>query len=776
MKRLNVLPGITLSALISVLLLQAVLAGSGSPSAALSTPSVVPADLFAGHERGQALVNVTNLALMGPDACTAAGDAVSPGPLWNPNWIEQEGVFRFRLDIPPDYPHDVVRVELFDPDSINQITNTHTISYTQRRINAGYPATALLSCDSEEQQDTCLIPTCELEGQCAGAPSTVPLDLSNPFWLVRVDENRGSETPGQCGLPEVYDPSLNTETRFELFHFEDENRSALRTPLASYTGQAGDGVRDDGDHQTDMRWVAPGGQGAFDQPAAVPSDCGSPTGGDYHPVHCPLGTAPGPGRGFEISLSEHLGNTVVDESGNRSLYLDVTAVSGASKNGYAVWAGPPTYLDELPGEVNGRNVQLVNEPLAYHSQGITVKAVGLLALNSNYPGEPANTFIDVPLTHLGPEYSGQVVTVTLFDVDDGSHPPILFYLDSISPADWSLEFGAGPEPDGRCFDGDDYVAGCDDEWVTPPYEIPLPTFAEGVAYYGGRLMARYQAGDQDLVTWRVSLPAAEPPPLATGCPTFPIAIRHDAWAVHPSDAPPHLWPRFPWPYEFQYPVPPPTYTTAFPDTFFRNIPATPLADAAAGHVYLIREGVGDGGLAWLRWSGCSSAACLSDSLTYPGNSHTYVNPNDPEDNELNAGDWVRLFTGNVAALSLDVNPHVDRERPLRFILYDEVQGTGSEAQVRIAAFALFRLRGYNLNGADKRILTEFAGWSAGCEVVEPPEPLPPTATPTSTPTVTGTPWPTTTTVATPTAVSTMTATATPDPPSNYRLYLPVTFR
>ncbi|MCI0576035.1 MAG: hypothetical protein L0332_02780 [Chloroflexi bacterium] len=253
----------------------------------------VPADLYAGNAYGQPLVNVTNQSVFGPDACTAAGDPVSPGPGWNPWWSELEGTYHYRIVIPADYPYDVVRVELFDPDSTNQVTNTHTISHTWRWIRDGGPASEVATCDNPAQQDACLIPTCELTGQCSGVTSTLSVDVSNPLWFVRVDENRGTGTPGVCGRPTVYTPTYNTQTLFELFHYSDDGGGAVIEPLASYTGQSGDGVRDDGGHQTDLRWVAPGGPAAFDQPAAVPADCGSPTGGDYDPVSCPGGTPAG---------------------------------------------------------------------------------------------------------------------------------------------------------------------------------------------------------------------------------------------------------------------------------------------------------------------------------------------------------------------------------------------------------------------------------------------------------------------------------------------------
>jgi len=80
----------------------------------------------------------------------------------------------------------VVRVELFDPDAINQITNTHTISHNAADGRSPTNAT----CANPARQDSCLLLTGEED---------VP--LQNTHWLVRVDEDRGSETPGICATP-----------------------------------------------------------------------------------------------------------------------------------------------------------------------------------------------------------------------------------------------------------------------------------------------------------------------------------------------------------------------------------------------------------------------------------------------------------------------------------------------------------------------------------------------------------------------------------------------
>jgi hypothetical protein len=419
------------------------------------------------------------------------------------------------------------------------------------------------------------------------------VNLSNPLWLVRVDENRGSAVPGQCGRPAVYTPDYNTQTHFSLYHYQDDGSgSQLAIPLASYTGQTGDGSRDGGSHLTDLRWVAPGGSPAWDQPAIVPADCGSPTGGDYDPVACPAGSPAGPGRGFEIRLSEYLTDTMVDAEGNRFLYLDVASLSGSSENGFAIWAGPPGYTATLSSEANRRNLQVVDHhPETFDAGELQLFALGQQTQHSNYSGT-----LDIPLAVLGQEYTSRTITVTLFDPDEGSRPPLTFYFDTMHPSLFSPEFGAGVDPAGRCFDeGPAYGEECDDQWVTPAFTMTIPAYAGN--FYGGRLTARYQVGAGDTINWRLALPQTEP--LADNCTAYPIALRADAFTVYPSDStvvtptlpgdPINLYPTWGW----GYPIPHPPYTMANTDAYPWNYPGRPLNPwpfrPRSGYLYLFRE-------------------------------------------------------------------------------------------------------------------------------------------------------------------------------------------
>jgi hypothetical protein len=344
--------------------------------------------------------------------------------------------------------------------------------------------------------DACLIETGEEDLVDPNGDPPVELDQVNPFWFVRVDENRGAGTApgnGSCGNPGSYNPAFNTATLFELFYYaQNPDGTINKIPLAQYTGQVGDGVRDNGDHLTDMHWVSPGGTRLYDQPADVPVDPGSP--GD-----------------FELNLNTDVPGILEEPgSGNSYLYLDITALSGASENGFEIWAGP--YYPDVSSNVNLRNLEALNDPAAHAAKGVTVYAMGNLPMNSNYTNP-----VDIPLIYVGPELAGQSIFVSLFDPDSGAQPPIVFYFDSIAQEDWSMTFADGGEdPDGvsgRCI-----LPNCNNQWVDPSYEIKIPgnlddcdwdnpagDWEDCTPFYGGRLMANYIGGNGDTYGWRISV-------------------------------------------------------------------------------------------------------------------------------------------------------------------------------------------------------------------------------------------------------------------------------
>lgn len=506
------------------------------------------ADLYASKRVEDGALSTSNQSVFGPSICTNYGDPVSP--VNSSEWGILQGIYHYRIMIPPDYPSTILRVELFDPDSVNQAENTHAVSHTDIAINGGFDPVEEIVCTQNSQKSTCLIDT--QERTLAG----VTPDQINLWWFVRIDENRGAGTPpgnGVCETPGNYTIGYNTKTDYSLFYYaRTPDGNIERIPLVSYTGQSGwndasygdyDKVRGTvfADHQTDMQWVSPGGAEIFDQPAPVPADCGSSNGGysipgtgdggnperegpggrcyitgapqDQQPLYSP----PGLGRGFDIDLTQYYNILIDPSTGVRYIYLDVRSVVGASENGFEIWAGPPDYVSTTSSNVNVRNVEIVNEPGSHHSKGATVFGLGRIPMNSNAPNNPP-TPVDIPLVYIGPEYAGEQVYISMFDPDTpNTKPPIWFYFDSIAYEDYNIEYGSGTDPEGRCFDGGaTYDSNCSNKWVTPDFVVKIPDLTNDPScpggdpaictpYYGGRLFARYQSGQNDTYSWRVVL-------------------------------------------------------------------------------------------------------------------------------------------------------------------------------------------------------------------------------------------------------------------------------
>ncbi|MDJ0753198.1 MAG: Tad domain-containing protein [Ardenticatenaceae bacterium] len=506
-------------------------------------------DIYASARVEDGALTTSNQAVFGPQICTSYGDPYSP---FNSPWAPGEFSYRYRIYIPADYETasgtSLVRVEIFDADSMNSNVNDSTLLQTERWLaaNPGEPDSRTVSCTSN-QKNPCVIHTCEWDqadgggddasGSCSGGLTTFDDEnLINPFWFVRMDENRGSgggSGNNSCGQPGNYTVEYNTATEFDLYYFQERNDGTLiRTPLASYTGQSGNKTGgmlnsdyDSFDHGTDMNWASPGAPNVFGN---VMTDCGSPTGGyvdPNDPGRCPPGprdTPPGPGEGFEIDLSQDVSNIVVDDtSGARYIYLDVTTIGGSSENGFELWAGPPSQSANLPADGNLRNVVIANNTsngVRRTSFGVSVFAMGTLPMNS-----AATMRVAIPLIYVPAEYAGRTVSISLFDTDSGTRPPAYFYFDSISRNDYEINYPQSGVT--TCFRSG---SSCNNRWVGDPLgggsydpiQIQVPSLnelctdpsnpsqvADCTPFYGGVLYVEYQAGKADTYIWEASLPS-----------------------------------------------------------------------------------------------------------------------------------------------------------------------------------------------------------------------------------------------------------------------------
>lgn len=456
-------------------------------------------DIFAGARVDEGKLSTSNQAVFGPLICTSNGDPYSPfnSPFRPPGYEPGPYKYRYRILIPDGYQDidNILRVELFDADSWNSDTNSAAVVHTSYAANNGFPFVENKNCPSSTQADPCLIPTGE-ESLVGLPPGNPTLDQINPYWFLRVDENRGP-APSSCGAPDPYNLGYNTTTLYELFYYvQNPDGTIAEIPLATYTG-----LRDNA-HNTDLRWVSPGGApglgGTF-----VPIDAGSP------------GT-------FEINLDTDVPEILVEQgTGNRFIYLNVSTTAGSSENGFEIWAGPDNYVTSVSSNANERNITVLDSPGAHNSGGAIVFALSTLPLNSN-----TNNRVDIPLVYVSPNFAGQNIFISLFDADTGTVPPITFFFDSIyfnpddlDSSDWYMDFGTpntidadGVPANSRCF-----PSNCNNSWITPRYQITVPGEVDAcmpncVPFYGGRLIASYDGGSSDTYVWEIFI--AGPPYLS----------------------------------------------------------------------------------------------------------------------------------------------------------------------------------------------------------------------------------------------------------------------
>jgi uncharacterized repeat protein (TIGR01451 family) len=423
-------------------------------------------DLYVSQTGNYGLEQMTNLAIFGPDLCTDYGDPYTPR---NSPWYEElNGVYPFRLDIPADYEsraqsltqvhnggtdtNDIVRVEIWDPDCYNSLDSSLTITNTV----TGLPVTG--SC-STNRKNPCIIVLRDLT-----PPDNDP---QNPLGFLRIDENRGHGDPpgdGLCAEPSSYTSGYNTVTEYTLYYYRQQGDGSLeRRDLARYTKGGADG-----DSDTDMLWVSPGGSLPDDPPAD--GWAGSPYGFAWDE---------GDGN-FEVDLDSEASNIYVNPAdGKRSLFLDVRGVSGSSENGFDIWAGP-RYIN-VPSEVNERNVDVILHAGDYHSSaGATLFGMGHLPMNSNY-----QEVVTLTLAYVPPEWAGRRLAVSNFDNDAGAAPPLTFLFDTMPYGDWH-------------YDGD--LSG-PSVWATNVFTVPS---APDHTFYGGYLQVVYQAGAHDTFGWKVT--------------------------------------------------------------------------------------------------------------------------------------------------------------------------------------------------------------------------------------------------------------------------------
>ncbi len=115
----------------------------------------------------------------------------------------------------------------------------------------------------------------------------------------------------------------------------------------------------------------------------------------------------------------------------------------------------------------------------------------------------------------------------------------------------------------------------------------------------------------------------------------------------------------------------------------------------------IPNGIGTSTFGWLSWDGDQGINTLVQSLTPPGASGLYINPNNPADSVLSSGDWVRGRA--TASNARPIRDALDglMGRLITIPLWDEVKGQEGNVRYHIVGVAQIRLTAYHLPGNNR---------------------------------------------------------------------------
>jgi hypothetical protein len=123
----------------------------------------------------------------------------------------------------------------------------------------------------------------------------------------------------------------------------------------------------------------------------------------------------------------------------------------------------------------------------------------------------------------------------------------------------------------------------------------------------------------------------------------------------------------------------------------------------------IFNGSQPGGMGWLTWTGDNSDGALVASLTAAGNSDTYTNPFNPDDHNLQTGDWVQSKPGvsNSKAVR-DALTNLEQSQII-VPVWDQASGQGGNALYHVSNFAIVQIISYDIPGG--RITAQFLGYT-----------------------------------------------------------------
>ncbi|MBL8299980.1 MAG: tandem-95 repeat protein, partial [Rhodanobacteraceae bacterium] len=129
------------------------------------------------------------------------------------------------------------------------------------------------------------------------------------------------------------------------------------------------------------------------------------------------------------------------------------------------------------------------------------------------------------------------------------------------------------------------------------------------------------------------------------------------------------------------------------------LPAALLNSANLGQAFTgVPRGSGAGQFSWLTWTGVEDAPVLAASLVPPGNSNTYVNPDNTADTLLTAGDYVQGAPGNMNSNAVRTALNALLQQEIVVPVYDLKRGQGNNLDYRTVWFARIVLTAASLTG------------------------------------------------------------------------------
>lgn len=139
--------------------------------------------------------------------------------------------------------------------------------------------------------------------------------------------------------------------------------------------------------------------------------------------------------------------------------------------------------------------------------------------------------------------------------------------------------------------------------------------------------------------------------------------------------------------------------------------AQTLANVTPGTVISnIWNGSQPGNFGWLSWTGDAGEPTLVESLSQPGNSYTYINPDNASDHQLTPGHWVSGRPGVANGKHVRANLNALIGVQIIVPVWDQARGEGDNTAYHIIGFATVQLVSYQLPSQNV-ITAQFIGYS-----------------------------------------------------------------